>query len=817
LSKNIYLFKKILFYFPDNVTKKTRENDSSDNDHDDNSDITSNLDYINTSSDDIDDCKSEDAIYEASDFTSVPTSSPTVKTVKLVPGPKDLSQTLDDGPKQPRLVTYPKTKFGKRMRHFSSKWFDIYNWLEYSVIDNSAFCFPCRFFSKNKDKPIFISVGFKNWKNALDHNSGLRKHNNSEEHKISNTMWVSYSDVKKLGNLSVASLINEGHKKLVLENRNYIKIIGRTLLYTALQGIAQRGDNEEESCANRGNFIELLNLIGDISDEFKSKRKTLPNNAKYTSPQIQNEIFSIFYKMIHNKINDELKKCQYFSIIVDETKDITKVEQLSVILRYYLDGIVYERFMGFKAAQSLTASSLFKYIKEILSVSNVDILKCVAQTYDGASVMSGKNNGVQALFRQEVPQAIYVHCYNHRLNLVISDVCKNIPTVKMFFDIIENLYVFVSGSAIHSKFMEIQTIMKYKPTVELKRICLTRWTAQVFACLALKKGLSPLLVLLNKLIFEQGDRAAESKGLLHLIDFDFVFNLNMFCDILQTLKTTSDYLQNVKAEMAESLVLISSIITTFKTMRTDETGNNNSNFNKMYNEAINICKENSISIPNEHNEHSKKKRTKKVPEKFKQYIFTENSSLETNWVSSKNGLRRHVYLPALDYIIKELEARFIDNYDVLSSISYLHPQNSQFLNYDNLKPLAAHYNLDQDNLKAELKILPTTIKKYQIHYNIKVNNLMNLIELLEKYKLAFNETYKLAIIIITIPVSSAACERTFSCLRRLKNYMRNRITNERLNNLSLISIEKKISKNLDLDTFVQLFSEQHKNRKIILY
>lgn len=56
----------------------------------------------------------------------------------------------------------------------------------------------------------------------------------------------------------------------------------------------------------------------------------------------------------------------------------------------------------------------------------------------------------------------------------------------------------------------------------------------------------------------------------------------MFSDILQTLKTTSDYLQNVKADMTESLILISSIITTFKTMKTDKTENNNSNFNKMY-------------------------------------------------------------------------------------------------------------------------------------------------------------------------------------------------------------------------------------------
>lgn len=58
--------------------------------------------------------------------------------------------------------------------------------------------------------------------------------------------------------------------------------------------------------------------------------------------------------------------------------------------------------------------------------------------------------------------------------------------------------------------------------------------------------------------------------------------------------------------------------------------------------------------------------------------------------------------------------------------------------------------------------------------------MINLLDLLEKYKLAFTESHKIVRIVITIPVSSAACERTFSCLRRLKNYMRSRMTNERL-------------------------------------
>lgn len=300
--------------------------------------------------------------------------------------------------------------------------------------------------------------------------------------------------------------------------------------------------------------------------------------------------------MLRDQISNELQKCEYFAIMVDETKDISKTaEQLSVVLRFYLDGVIYERFMGFRAAGSLCATSLFSYIKEIFSLGNVDINKCVAQTYDGANVMSGKFNGVQALFRKEVLQAIYVHCYNHRLNLVIADICKNIICgVKMFFDLIESLYVFISGSSVHSQFIDIQNAMKFNPKIELKRICLTRLTSQVFACLTMKKALSPLLVLLNKLVYERGDRAVEAKGLLHQIDFNYIFNLVMFCYILHLFKGISDYLQNVSAEIANALILISSLESTLKDMRFKDT---NTTFRDIYEETISICNENNITIP----------------------------------------------------------------------------------------------------------------------------------------------------------------------------------------------------------------------------
>jgi len=93
---------------------------------------------------------------------------------------------------------------------------------------------------------------------------------------------------------------------------------------------------------------------------------------------------------------------------------------------------------------------------------------------------------------------------------------------------------------------------------------------------------------------------------------------------------------------------------------------------------------------------------------------------------------------------------------------------------------------------------------------------LNFVDLLEKYKIIFNETYKMIIISITIPVLCAECERTLCCLKKLKTYMRNKMTDECLSNLSMMSIEKKIAKSLDLKNVVDKFSVNHNNRKIIL-
>jgi hypothetical protein len=54
------------------------------------------------------------------------------------------------------------------------------------------------------------------------------------------------------------------------------------------------------------------------------------------------------------------------------------------------------------------------------------------------------------------------------------------------------------------------------------------------------------------------------------------------------------------------------------------------------------------------------------------------------------------------------------------------------------------------------------------------------------------EVYKLAVLILTIPSTTASVERSFSALKRIKSYCRSTQSQERLSGLALISIEKQL-------------------------
>ncbi|RXM96417.1 Zinc finger MYM-type protein 1 [Acipenser ruthenus] len=76
--------------------------------------------------------------------------------------------------------------------------------------------------------------------------------------------------------------------------------------------------------------------------------------------------------------------------------------------------------------------------------------------------------------------------------------------------------------------------------------------------------------------------------------------------------------------------------------------------------------------------------------------------------------------------------------------------------------------------------------------------------------------YKLVCISMTLPVTSAACERSLSCLRRLKTYLRNRSGDARTSNLGVLAISSRRTKELDINAVIDRFAANHNNRRIVL-
>lgn len=89
--------------------------------------------------------------------------------------------------------------------------------------------------------------------------------------------------------------------------------------------------------------------------------------------------------------------------------------------------------------------------------------------------------------------------------------------------------------------------------------------------------------------------------------------------------------------------------------------------------------------------------------------------------------------------------------------------------------------------------------------------------LLQEFNLVFHGLNKLCNITITIPSSSASCERSFSGLIRIKNYLRTTTSQERLTDLGILYVEKNVVKTLDLDVIVDSFATKHNNRRITLF
>eukprot|EP00732_Lithocolla_globosa_P001241 Lithocolla_globosa_v1_NODE_583_length_3681_cov_15.345284.p1 type:complete len:543 gc:universal NODE_583_length_3681_cov_15.345284:3050-1422(-) len=326
--------------------------------------------------------------------------------------PEDIASGPEVKPVQPTRTNFPKTMFGQKQRSFSSGWYAVHPWIEYSESVDAIFCFPCRFFSLPSPhiNSTFTLNEFSNWKKATGHTGSLCSHSTTDVHKSSMLAWNEYQKRTALNSehSSVDTILQKVSDTEKAENRHFVKSICEVLLLTAFQNISQRGHDESDESLNRGNFLEVLTLLSK-HDEIISRKLQGPQNGTYTSAEIQNELIEIMAEMVTEEICEEIREAGCFSVLMDESRDVRKKEQISLVIRY-VKKTVEEAFLSFRATEGLTADALYASLKKELERNDLDKQCTVGQGYDGANVMSGELSGVQTRFIQDVARALYVHC-----------------------------------------------------------------------------------------------------------------------------------------------------------------------------------------------------------------------------------------------------------------------------------------------------------------------------------------------------------------------------------------------------------------------
>jgi len=302
----------------------------------------------------------------------------------------------------------------QRRLKFQLDWLNRFPWLVYSEKVQGALCKCCVLFANNSvGKGVHQKLGvliikpFTKWKDAIER---FNRHSSSEYHKLSIIRSEEFIKVMENKKNTIANEIDTSRKKQVIENRSILRPIIETLIVCGKQNIALRGNNDsgkiynESIETNDGNFRSLLRFKS-LTDPILDKHlKNATTFASYTSPNVQNEIITICGNLIQENILKNIRNAKYFSILVDETQDVSRLEQMSFCVRY-VDGVsncIMEDFLEFSIVHDMTGKGLSTSILQLLEKFGLEKKFLVGQGYDGAASMSGQFNGVQQYIRGKI-------------------------------------------------------------------------------------------------------------------------------------------------------------------------------------------------------------------------------------------------------------------------------------------------------------------------------------------------------------------------------------------------------------------------------
>ncbi|CAB4018775.1 zinc finger MYM-type 1-like, partial [Paramuricea clavata] len=357
------------------------------------------------------------------------------------------------------------------------------------------------------------------------------------------------------------------------------------------------------------------------------------------------------------------------------------------------------------------------------------------------------------------------------------------PEIKSFFRNVQRLYNLFSGSPARWK------ILKETAGVSLHGLSDTRWSARIDAVHALVKNHIKLLEVLSQIqtdldLTDLGYSDAEIL-LVWMKSFEYILMATFWFKVLQCIDDVNKVLQYADISIADGVKHLSSL------------QNDVQNLRDSWESVLEEAKLVSSSLGQRTTLKEKRSRTMTAEESFK----------------------INIYYKALDSLLVQLSERYkvIDTvarrFDVI--VNPPTDPNTEVIQ-EQAQCLAYSYPNDivKDDLEEELRHF---VKFFQLlGTSTKRNRALSILNHIydKKLECLYPQICICLRIFLSIPVSVASGERSFSKLALIKNRLRSTMSQERLSSLMLLSIEHKFARTLDYEDLISTFAREkaRKNR-----
>ncbi|CAN6560065.1 unnamed protein product [Malus baccata var. baccata] len=488
-----------------------------------------------------------------------------------------------------------------------------------------------------------------------------------------------------------------------------------------ITGLAFRGHDESLNSSNRGNYIELMQFLADHNEKVrKIVFENAPKNLKYTSSDIQNDLVHACVIETINVITKDIEGT-FFSLLVDGSRDASNKEQMAVVLRYVnKKGEAIEKFLGVQHVSSTTSISLEETIERLFATTNLSMSKLRGQGYDRASNMRDELNDLKIKILNKYPQAFYIHCFAHQLQLALVFVAKENEDVANFFINANRLVNLIRSSC------KRRDALREKQQEQIQKV-------------------------LNLGNLETGKGLDQESSLMRPCDTRW----NSYYGTITMLGITnelSQVLQKKDQDIVNAMALVEVCKQRLQSLRDDD-------FGDLLHDVEKFCEEHDIVIPNMEDLHF-------IPEK---------SRRKAPKITNFHYYRVDLYFQVLDMQLKELNDRFNEvNIELLLCMACLSPVNN-FASFDKEKigRLAQLYPQDFDRI--DLMNLPIQLDNYiqDMKMHSEFSSLRGISDLAKEFVKtrrceSYMLVYKLLTLALVLPVATASVE-SFFCYEDCEN------------------------------------------------